>query len=63
MKQMLRGQDVDLRQAKILIDIFISRIGIDQRESNRVFFLFVYPGVKAGYVRIFNDVRVLDFTM
>ena len=59
---MLRGQDVDLRQAKILIDILISRIDVDQRESNRVFLVFVYPGVKAFYVRIINDVRVLDFT-
>lgn len=59
MEQMLRGQDVDLRQAKILIDILID---VDQRESNRVFLVFVYPGVKAFYVRIINDVRVLDFT-
>ena len=41
---MLRGQDVELYQAKIMIDLLVRGIGIDQQEPNRVFFVFVYQG-------------------
>ena len=51
---MLRGQDVDLCQAKIMIDLLVRGIGIDQREPNRVFFVFVYPGVKGRDITVFD---------
>ena len=58
---MLRGQDVDLYQAKIMIDLLVRGIGIDQREPNRVFFVFVYSGVKGRDITVFNALSLFCF--
>ena len=58
---MLRGQDVELYQAKIMIDLLVRGIGIDQRELNRVFFVFVYPGVKGRDITVFDVLSLFGF--
>ena len=49
--------------AKIMVDVLIPWVGINERKTDGIFLVFVYPGVKRGYVCIFNEVRLFYFAI
>lgn len=63
MIEQIRGQNIHLGNAKIMVDVLIPGVGINERKMYRIFLVFVYQGVKRGYVCIFNEVRLFFFAM